>query len=328
MTGEPQARWLDRRAAQRAFDRAAERGAESFIAREIEQRMAERLEYIRHAPTRILEAGCGAGQGVALLRAKYPQAEIVALDRSGAMLRAARAPGSFVARLRDLPTVARVRAMPMVARLSATPMVARLNALAGGAVTHYVQADLAAAALRPASCDMLWSNLALAWCDDAPATLQGWGATLRSEALAMFTTFGPDTLRELAGAFRAADTGPHVHPFVDMHDIGDMLLAAGFAEPVIDMEAITLTYKSPGRLLSELRAAGYVNAHAGRRRTLGGAAGWRRMLAAYESLARDGRVPATFEVVYAHAWKAAPRTASDGRTIVRFDALGSLRKSA
>lgn len=301
MTAENPTGWLDRRAARLAFDRAASRGAESFIAREIEQRMAERLDYIRHAPARILEAGCGTGHGVAMLRAKYPKAEIIALDQSSVMLATARAPRSLAARLR---------------------------ALAGGAEVRLVQGDLAASALRPASCDMLWCNLALAWSDDVPATVRGWGAVLASGALAMFSTFGPDTLRELAGAFRAADAAPHVHPFVDMHDIGDMLVAAGFAEPVIDMETITLTYASPDRLLAELRAAGYVNVHAGRRRALAGPAGWRRMIAAYEALARDGRVPATFEVVYAHAWKAAPRTASDGRVIVRFDAVGTRRKSA
>lgn len=297
----PGAKWIDRRAARRAFDRAAARGAESFVAREVEQRMAERLDYIRHAPARILEAGCGAGHGIALLRRRYPSAEIVALDQSAVMIARARAPKSLAARLR---------------------------ALGGGAATRCVQADLSAAALRPGCCDMLWSNLALAWSDDVAATIQGWGRALASGALAMFTTFGPDTLRELAGAFRVGDALPHVHPFIDMHDIGDMLVAAGFAEPVVDMETLTLTYPAPQALLRELRAAGYANVRADRRRTLSGAAGWRRMAAAYAALARDGRVPATFEIVYAHAWKAAPRTAPDGRAIVRFDALAPRRKSA
>ena len=293
--------WLDARAARRAFERAAALGAESFVAREIERRMGERLDYILHAPSRIVEAGCGAGHGVALLRRRYPRAEIVALDHAAGMLRLAR---------------------------GTRPLADRLRTFAGGGRTRFVQADLGAAALRPGCCDMLWSNLALAWSPDPPAAIRGWGGALASGALAMFTTFGPDTLRELAAAFRAADAGPHVHPFVDMHDIGDMLVAAGFGEPVIDMEVLTLTYESPERLLAELRAAGYGNAHTARRRSLMGATAWRRMIDAYMTSAAAGRVPATFEIVYGHAWKAAPRVAADGRAIVHFDGLGMTRKSA
>jgi malonyl-CoA O-methyltransferase len=98
-----------------------------------------------------------------------------------------------------------------------------------------------------------------------------------------------------------------------------MLVAAGFGEPVIDMEMITLTYAAPGMLLAELRAAGQVNVRGDRRRTLTGRMRWQHMIAAYAALAREGRVPATFEVVYGHAWKAAPRTSADGRAVVRFD---------
>ncbi len=293
--------WVDHAALVRAFDRAAARGAESFIAREIERRMAERLDYIRHAPTRIIDAGCGTGEGVAALRSRYPQAEIVALDTSGGAL--GRARGS-----RSLGT--------------------RLRALVGRAEPSYVRADFSAAALRPGACDMLWSNVALAWSPDVPATIRGWGAALAPGGLAMFSTFGPDTLRELAAAFADCDAAPHVHPFTDMHDIGDMLVAAGFGEPVIDMEVITLTYASPEALIAELRAAGYANVRTDRRRTLTGRGRWQRMLDAYAAVAREGRVPATFEVVYGHAWKAAPRTVADGRAIVRFEQRPGRRKKA
>jgi malonyl-CoA O-methyltransferase len=284
--------WVDRAAARRAFDRAAARAGESFIAREIERRMAERLDYIKHVPTRVLEAGCGAGEGVAMLARRYPRAEIVALDAAAGPLARAR-------RARTLGE--------------------RLRALAGGIGVRYLRGDLAASALRPGACDMLWSNVALAWSADVAATLRGWGAALAPGGLAMFSTFGPDTLRELRAAFASCDDAPHVHPFVDMHDIGDMLVAAGFGEPVIDMEVVTLTYAAPGLLVSELRAAGYGNVRADRRRTLTGRGRWQRMVAAYAAQARDGRVAATFEVVYGHAWKAASRTTADGRAIVRFD---------
>jgi malonyl-CoA O-methyltransferase len=175
---------------------------------------------------------------------------------------------------------------------------------------------------------MVWSNIALAWSADVPATIRGWGAALAPGGLAMFSTFGPDTLRELAAAFAACDDAPHVHPFTDMHDIGDMLIEAGFAEPVIDMETITLTYEGPEALIAELRAAGYANVRDDRRRALTGRRRWDRMLGAYRALARAGRVPATFEVVYGHAWKAAPRTTADGRAIVRFEQFPGRRKSA
>lgn len=302
MNGHPEGciDWVDRAAARRAFDRAAARGVESFIAREIERRMAARLDYIKHVPTRVLEAGCGAGEGVAMLARRYPRAEIIALDAAAGPLGRAR---------------------------QARTLGERLRALAGGAGVRYVRGDLDAASLKPGACDMLWSNLALAWSADVARTVRGWGAALASGGLAMFSTFGPDTLRELKAAFAACDDAPHVHPFLDMHDIGDMVVAAGFGEPVIDMEIVTLTYAAPGLLLSELRNAGYANVRVDRRRTLTGRARWQRMLAAYAAQARDGRVSATFEVVYGHAWKAAPRTTAEGHAVVRFDRHPGQRKN-
>ena len=297
--GERHVDWVDAAALRRTFDRAAAKGGESFIAREIERRMAERLDYIRHEPARLLEAGCGSGESIALLRRRYPRAEMVAVDAAFARVRRA---------------------------LGARSLGARLRALAGQAGVRGVCADLSAAALRPASCDMLWSNLSLAWSPDVPATIAGWGAALATGGLAMFSSLGPDTLRELRAAFAAVDDAPHVHPFTDMHDVGDMLVAAGFTEPVIDMETITLTYASPQEAIAELRGAGYASVRADRRRTLTGRGRWRRMLDAYAATARDGRVSATFEVVYGHAWKAAPRVAADGRAIVRFETASRPRK--
>ncbi len=284
--------WVDAAALRRTFDRAAAAGGESFIAREIERRMAERLEIIRHEPKRLLEAGCGSGESIALLRRRYPRAEIVAIDAAAARLRRARGPRSLVSRLRALAAPSDVR---------------------------WLCGDLDAAALKPASCDMVWSNVSLAWSPDVPATIRGWGGALATGGLAMFSTFGPDTLRELAAAFASADDLPHVHPFTDMHDIGDMLVAAGFTEPVIDMETITLTYASPAALIAELRGAGYANVRADRRRTSHRPRAVAADVDAYVATARDGRLSATFEVVYGHAWKAAPRVAADGRAIVHFE---------
>jgi malonyl-CoA O-methyltransferase len=174
---------------------------------------------------------------------------------------------------------------------------------------------------------MLWSNLALAWAPDPAVTLREWHRVLEVGALLMFTTYGPDTLKELRAAFAVADTVPHVHPFVDMHDLGDALVAAGFADPVMDMDLLTVTYARPEDLFRDLRATGQRNAHQRRRRTLGGRTRWGRMRAAYAAVARDGRVPATFEIVYGHAWKAAPRKLADGRAIIRVDRAPRTRKA-
>jgi malonyl-CoA O-methyltransferase len=288
--------WLDRRAARRWLERAAAAPGDDPLAQEVERRMAERLAYIKHEPARIMEAG-HAATGLAALRTRYPAAEIVAVNAASGMLRRAR---------------------------DGRPLAARARAALGAARERFVCADVAAVPLRAGACAMLWSNLALAWSVDPAATLREWHRVLETGGLLMFSTYGPDTLKELRAAF--ADSAPHVHPFVDMHDIGDALVAAGFADPVIDMEMITLTYAGPTGLFADLRASGQRNAHADRRRTLTGARRWARACAAYAGFAREARVPASFEIVYGHAWKAAPRIASDGRSIIRIDLRGSGRK--
>ena len=134
--------------------------------------------------------------------------------------------------------------------------------------------------------------------------------------LLMFSTFGPDTLKELRSAF--GDGYARTQRFTDMHDLGDMLVECGFADPVMDMEVLTLTYASVDDLVRELRAAGDRCAMLGRRRGLAGREFGQRVRAACARLTRDGRFPVTFEVVYGHAWKAEPKVADDGRAIVRF----------
>lgn len=258
---------------------------EGFIGGEIARRMSERLSYIKLAPARIVELD--AAGGTTTLRERYPQADIIRLVRS---------PAAY----------------------SRGTIAARLRAVFGRSAMHTIQGELARLPLAAASCELLWSNLALAFTPDPPATLIEWARVLAPEGLAMFSSFGPDTLKELTQAFRAADALPHVHPFLDMHDVGDMLVAAGFAQPVVDMEMITLTYGDLRQLLLELRAEALTNAHRARRRGLMGRQAWRRMAEAYAALAGSGRLPASFEVVYAHAWKATPRKNADGRAIVRF----------
>jgi len=178
-------------------------------------------------------------------------------------------------------------------------------------------ADAECLPLRAASLGLVWSNLLLHWLDEPRPTFREVHRTLEVGGLFMFSTFGPDTLRELAGAF--GDGYAHTQRFTDMHDLGDMLVESGFADPVMDMEVLTLTYAGVDDLLRELRAAGEGCAMHGRRRGLAGKAGWARMREACTRLADNGRLPATFEVVYGHAWKGEPKVSADGRAIVRFE---------
>jgi malonyl-CoA O-methyltransferase len=141
----------------------------------------------------------------------------------------------------------------------------------------------------------------------------------------MFSTLGPDTLKELRAALPAG-AGERVHRFIDMHDLGDALVAAGFSDPVMDMEMVTLTYATVDELLRDLRLSGSANASTARPRGLSGRAGWDRARAAYEALRRDGRLPASFEVVQGHAWKAAPTTTDDGRAVMRFQPKAGLTR--
>jgi malonyl-CoA O-methyltransferase len=300
---KPQGARLDRVSVRRAFERAAgSYDSAAVLHREVGQRMAERLGIVRLDPAAILDAGCGTGEALGELRARYPRARLVGLDLAYPMLQAARR--------RDL--LARADTRPLVRRLLGTfTAEVRQPAL--------VCADVCRLPLGARSVDLIWSNLTLQWVDELPLALAEFHRVLNIAGLFTFTTFGPDTLGELRRAFAAADASSHVNGFLDMHDVGDMLVQAGFADPVMDMEMITMTYADAGSLMRDLKAIGAQNARVDRRRSLTGRDRWQRMLAALEDFRRDGRLQASFEVVYGHAWKAEPRVVDDGRAIVRFD---------
>ena len=172
--------------------------------------------------------------------------------------------------------------------------------------------------LAPASVEFVWSNMALHWAADPLAALREFHRVLALDGLLMFSTLGPDTLAEL----RAAAGGARVHAFADMHDLGDMLVAAGFAEPVMDMERVTLVYDDGAALLADLRASGQTNALAARVGVPARGLSGRRFLASLHgrlaAQSREGKLPVSYEVLYGHAWKAAPKRSADGRSIVRF----------
>lgn len=158
----------------------------------------------------------------------------------------------------------------------------------------------------------------LQWLHDPLPALKEIHRVLEVGGLLMFSTLGPDTLKELRASLPAS-SAEHLHRFIDMHDLGDALVGAGFSDPVMDMEMLTVTYTKLDDLFHDLRASGSTNAALSRPRGLVGKNHWQQMRAAYEALRRDGRLPATVEVVYGHAWKAAPKVADDGRAIVRFE---------
>lgn len=277
---------FDKRAVRRSFDRAATTyDAAAVLQHEVCRRSLERLDFIRHAPTRILDAGCGTGNAWKGLSARYPGARIVGLDLAPGMLRQA---GSTV---------------PWHQRLM------RRGPLA-------VCGDLERLPLASGSIDLAWSNLALQWVNALPRAFAEMRRVLAPGGLFLFTTFGPDTLKELRAAQSDIDNHPHVSRFVDMHDIGDMLVEGGFADPVIDMETFTLTYDDARAVMRDLKSIGAHNAAADRPSALSG----KKWLAAvernYEGFRRDGKLPATFEVIYGHAWRPAPRLGPGGKPVI------------
>lgn len=279
---------IDKREVRRAFNRAAAGyDAAAVLQREVCARMLERLDYIRLQPAHILDAGSGTGWGTRQLGERYPQAGIVALDIAIGMLATARGTSSW------------------------------WQKLFSGSKQHFVCADAEALPLAAQSVEMVWSNLALQWCNDLPATFVELQRVLKPDGLLMFSTFGPDTLKELRQAFTGVDRHSHLNRFADMHDIGDMLVHAGFSEPVMDMEYLTLTYDDVRGVLYDLKRIGAHNATAGRGQGLMGKNVWARLTENYERMRRDGKLPATFEVVYGHAWKPQPRTTNDGAAIIQ-----------
>ncbi|KAF7599350.1 MAG: malonyl-[acyl-carrier protein] O-methyltransferase BioC [Candidatus Dactylopiibacterium carminicum] len=276
---------LEPRHVRRAFEaKAAGLARQDFLAREAASRMAERLDYIRHTPSRILDLGCGHGADLPLLAQHYPQAERLGLDVSLPLLHLAPRAGGLLGRL---------------FRREITPRL--------------ICADASQLPLATGSVDMVWSNLLLHWLPDPKPAFREMHRVLRTDGLLMFATLGPDTLAEL----RTVLPEHSLHRFIDMHDLGDDLVHAGFAAPVMDMQRITLTYPDFDSLLRELRTASAGNARADRPHGLGRRARWQAARETAETLRQDGKLSLTVELVFGHAWRAAPRQIEDGRAIIQ-----------
>lgn len=263
---------------------AASYDAAAVLAREVGLRLAERLDCVKLAPRRFADIGCATGDGVRELQRRYPDALPLAVDFALPMLTAVATRAGWWERLR-------------------------------GRAPRCINADARALPLAANSLDLAWSNLMLHWLSD-PTDLRAAFAELHrvlSEGgLLQFAMFGPDTLKELRAVVTKVGAGGTAPAFIDMHDIGDMLVAAGFGDPVMEMEMLTLTYPSPRAFLADQRHLGVRDGLLGRL----GWRQWRRVFAAWERI--DGVLPARFEIIYGHAWKMAPRTAPDGRAIMKF----------
>ncbi|HRD66130.1 MAG TPA: malonyl-ACP O-methyltransferase BioC [Candidatus Competibacter sp.] len=275
---------LDRKLLRRAFERSAtsyDRAA--VVQREIGGRLLERLDLIKLKPSVIADIGCGTGAITAMLLKKYRQARVIGLELAPAMIAAAR---------------------------KRTPWLRVLYGAVG---------EPEALPLASASCDLIFSNLSLQWCVDLERAFTEFRRVLKPGGALLFSTLGPDTLIELRRSWRAADQNNHVNAFLDMHDVGDALIRARLAEPVMDVERLTLTYREVDALMRDLKALGAGNVTAGRAHNLTGKDRLRAMCAAYEQFRRaDGLLPVTCEVVYGHAWgplQNPPRLRSDGAAI-------------
>ncbi len=291
----------------RLFAQPSHVAESQFLRREIAGRMFERLALIKAQPARILDAGCGEGDDLLSLHQAFPQAQRLGIDASSAMLAQARRAGA--------------QSASGMQRVLARLFAPRAGAMQGATLAC---ADFGRLPLPPASIDLLWSNLALHWHPQPHAVIREWARVLRTDGLLMFSCFGPDTFRELREAFAAAagtsDAGDrHVLPFVDLHDYGDMLVAGGFATPVMDMEKLNITFSTMDKLLADVRALGG-NPLASRGKGLYGRGAWQRMLDALMAMrGPDGKLNLTIEVIYGHAFKPQARTTAAGEAIIRLD---------
>ena len=261
----------------RSFDLASENyDRVAFIESRVRDEILQRLDLVDLKPGVILDAGCATGAWGGRLLKRYKRSRLLALDLSVDMLHRAR------------------RQKPRFRRLDA------------------ICADAASIPLPDASVDLICSNLMLHWCHDLDQVLREFRRVLSPRGLLTFSTLGPDTLTELRRAWRSVDGNVHVNRFVDMHDLGDALIRAGLAEPVMDVDYFKLSYQRLIDLMKELKAVGAHNINKGRPRGLTSRARLIAVENAYREFAVDGRLPVTCEVIFGQAWgpreKKAPAT--------------------
>ncbi len=279
---QPAEQLPEKRQTRRSFEQAAAGydGA-AVLQREVAQRLLERLDIMKLEPERILDLGCGTGHCIPELMARYKRADIVALDIAHPMLEQARKRGRWLRRPRC------------------------------------VCADAERLPFADASFELVFSNLMLQWCVDIDTVFAELRRVLRPGGLILFTSFGPDTLKELRDSWAQVDGYAHVNAFLDMHDVGDALVKARFADPVMDVERITVTYPDVWKLMRELKQVGAHNVTAGRPRGLTGKSQLQQLVNAYEHYRQADVLPASYEIVNGHAWT----TGVKGEAVVSLERL-------
>jgi malonyl-CoA O-methyltransferase len=249
-----------------AFDRAANTYDDfAALQYEVADRLLERLEVINIKIRSVLDVGCGTGYCTRALRDRYKRANVVGLDLAPAMV---------------------AKAMRQQSRWRRG---------------RYLAGDAEALPIADDSVDLIFSNLTLQWCNP-DAVFSEFARVLRPGGTILFSTFGPDTLRELRDAWCAVDKSPHVHDFIDMHDLGDASMRAGLIEPVMDRENLVLDYADVSAVMKDLKGVGAHNVAPLRTRGLSGKSAFSKFKTAYEAMAENSRVPATYEAIYGHAW--------------------------
>jgi len=257
---------LDKRQVRLTFDRAAETYDDfAALQYEVADRLLERLDVINIDIRTVLDVGCGTGYCTRMLEKRYKRAKIIGLDLAPAMVN---------------------RASQQHSRWRK-----------GG----YLAGDAERLPIASGSVDLVFSNLALQWCDP-DAVFSEFTRVLRPGGTLLFSTFGPDTLQELRQAWHEVNELPHVHDFIDMHDLGDALMRAGLIEPVMDRENLVLEYADVVAVMKDLKGVGAHNVAPDRARGLSGKSTFTRFKTAYTAMARNGKIPATYDAIYGHAW--------------------------
>ncbi|VAW99828.1 Malonyl-[acyl-carrier protein] O-methyltransferase [hydrothermal vent metagenome] len=262
---------IDKRLARRAFDRAAQSYDEAAILqREVNLRLLERFDDINFVPESILDIGAGTGFATYALHKRFPKANVTALDIAESMLAVAKSRLSIMSKLKKK--------------------------------IIFVNAEAECLPFADNSMDLIYSNLTLQWVSSLDAALQECRRVLKPGGMLLFSTFGPDTLKELRHSWQAVDQYSHVNDFIDMHDVGDAMMRAQFAEPVMDVENFTLTYSDVYKLMHDLKAIGAHNVTSQRAKGLTGKTHFKQLEQHYETFRQHGVLPASYEVVYGHAW--------------------------
>ena len=259
---------FDKHAVAKSFSQAAPHYDEfAFVQREIGERLIERLPFTKLTPKTIIDIGCGTGFFTRQLKKRYSNADVVGCDIAEGMIRQAREKEGWFKKAR------------------------------------YQVADMDALPFDDNSVDLIFSNLALQWSAEPRKTFRELARVLKPGGLLLFATLGPDTLIELKKAWRAVDSYTHVNAFVDMHDVGDLLLQAGLYDPVMDMEKLTFEYQTLKGLMKDLKGIGAHNLNHDRPKGLMTRTKWQTLERAYANMKTPaGDFPATYEAVFGLAW--------------------------